>query len=77
VKIIYKSFCPPCNLGAFAPWREKFPTRKFARVSQILNYSNTKSTKLRSFKRIMSETFVAGACPESSRRVCFVVNEEI
>jgi hypothetical protein len=30
----------PHNLGAFAAWREKFPTRIFARVAQILNYSN-------------------------------------
>src|SRR5438105_10393440 len=49
VKIIYKSFCPfPINLGAFAAWREKFPTRIFARAAQILNYSNTKSTKVNS-----------------------------
>jgi hypothetical protein len=48
VKIIYKSFCPPRNLGAFAPWREEFPTpstfdaRLFAQAAQIFNYSNTK-----------------------------------
>src|SRR5438094_10545277 len=41
VKIIYKSFCPfPVTLAA---WREKFPTRLFARGAQILNYSNTKA----------------------------------
>ena len=52
VKIIYKSFCPfPINLGAFAPWREEFPTpstfdaRLFAQAAQIFNYSNTKTTK--------------------------------
>ena len=52
MKIIYKSFCPfPNKLGAFAPWREEFPTpstfdaRLFAQAAQIFNYSNTKSTK--------------------------------
>jgi outer membrane protein, multidrug efflux system len=51
VKIIYKSFCPPRNLGAFAPWREEFPTpstfdaRLLAQAAQIFNYSNTKATK--------------------------------
>jgi len=41
----------PHNLGAFAPWREEFPTpstfdaRLFAQAAQIFNYSNTKSTK--------------------------------
>jgi hypothetical protein len=58
VKIIYKSFYPfPITLGAFAPWREEFPTpstfdaRLFAQAAQIFNYSNTKSTKERRFKR--------------------------
>ena len=61
MKIIYKSFCPPRNLGAFAPWREEFPTpsifdaRLFAQAAQILNYSNTKSTK---FEEKMSKSFV-------------------
>src|SRR6185295_9452636 len=50
VKIIYKSFCPPRNLGAFAPWREEFPTpstfdaRLFSQAAQIFNYSNTKGS---------------------------------
>ena len=58
VKIIYKSFCPfPHKLGAFAPWREEFPTpstfdaRLFAQAAQIFNYSNTKITKERRFNR--------------------------
>jgi hypothetical protein len=47
----------PHNLGAFAPWREEFPTpstfdaRLFAQAAQIFNYSKTKSTKERRFKR--------------------------
>ena len=53
MKIIYKSFCPfPHNLGAFAPWREEFPTpstfdaRLFAHAAQIFNYSNTQDTEI-------------------------------
>jgi len=47
----------PHNLGAFAPWREEFPTpstfdaRLFAQAAQIFNYSNTKdsNTELSNF----------------------------
>ena len=67
MKIIYKSFCPfPISLGAFAPWREEFPTpstfdaRLFAQAAQIFNYSNTKSTKVNLNK---SQPFVSFVVP--------------
>jgi hypothetical protein len=57
----------PHNLGAFAPWREEFPTpstfdaRLFAQAAQIFNYSNTKSTKFRGQKRRISRHHFARA----------------
>ena len=48
---------------------------KAATKNEKANFTTkvTKSTKLRNLKISMSETFVAGAGPEHSRRVCFVV----
>ena len=40
---------------------------------RVFSKEVTKSTKLRTLEISMSETFVAGACPEFNRRVCFVV----
>jgi hypothetical protein len=51
----------------------KHPERQGRSQKKVFTTKVTKSTKLRILKISMSETFVAGARPEHSRRVCFVV----
>jgi hypothetical protein len=64
----------PRNLGAFAPWREEFPTpstfdaRLFAQAAQIFNYSNTKASDIL-IMNFVPHHFLRCAAETSSQQV--------